>query len=300
VAPEQRLVREGFAREDLFVAVHEQFMTETAQWADIVLPATQFMEHDDLYQGGGHSHVMWGPKLIDPPGECRSNHEVVVALAERVGAEHEGFRLSAREIADRTLRASGHGSLAALEERGWLDVQPPFRQAHYLDGFAWPDGRYRFRPDWSAVPNANAGLHGPWREMPAFPDHWEVNETPDAEHPFRLATSPARNFLNSSFTETETSRDKEGAPSLMIHPDDAEALGLAEGATARIGNHRGETRLVVRRFDGLQRGVVVAEGIWPNRSHKGGAGINSLTGADPVAPYGGAAFHDVKVWVRPA
>jgi len=77
VAPEQALVRQGFAREDLFVAVHEQFMTETAQMADIVLPATMFMEHDDLYYGGGHQHISVGPKLIDPPGECRSNHEVL-------------------------------------------------------------------------------------------------------------------------------------------------------------------------------------------------------------------------------
>src|SRR5438309_900927 len=86
VAPEQALVRRGFAREDLFMAVHEQFMTETAQMADIVLPATMFMEHDDLYYGGGHQHISVGPKLIDPPGECRSNHEVPQGLARRLNA----------------------------------------------------------------------------------------------------------------------------------------------------------------------------------------------------------------------
>ena len=92
VAPEQERVKRGFARDDLFVCVHEQFMTETAMMADIVLPATMFMEHDDLYQGGGHQHVMLGPKLVDPPGECRSNHEVVCGLAKRVGAEHPRLR----------------------------------------------------------------------------------------------------------------------------------------------------------------------------------------------------------------
>ena len=76
VAPEQALVRQGFARPDLFTVVHEQFMTETAQMADLVLPATMFMEHDDLYYGGGHQHISVGAKLIEPPGECRSNHEV--------------------------------------------------------------------------------------------------------------------------------------------------------------------------------------------------------------------------------
>jgi len=84
VAPEQALVRQGFARPDLFTVVHEQFMTETAQMADIVLPATMFMEHDDLYYGGGHQHISVGPKLIDPPGECRSNHQVLQALALRL------------------------------------------------------------------------------------------------------------------------------------------------------------------------------------------------------------------------
>src|SRR5882762_2526796 len=88
VAPEQALVRRGFAREDLFIAVHEQFMTETAAMADIVLPATMFMEHDDLYYGGGHQYISVGAKLIEPPGECRSNHEVLQGLAKRLGAQH--------------------------------------------------------------------------------------------------------------------------------------------------------------------------------------------------------------------
>ena len=82
VAPEQRKVKAGFAREDLFVCVHEQFMTATAQMADVVLPATMFLEHDDIYQGGGHQHIMLGPKLIEPPGECRSNHEVICGAGQ--------------------------------------------------------------------------------------------------------------------------------------------------------------------------------------------------------------------------
>src|ERR1700760_3624328 len=107
VCPEQDVVKRGFAREDLFVCVHEQFMTETARMADVVLPATMFMEHDDVYQGGGHQYIILGPKLIEPPGECRSNHEVICALAARVGAQHSGFTMSARELIDWTLRNSG-------------------------------------------------------------------------------------------------------------------------------------------------------------------------------------------------
>src|SRR3954447_21729520 len=91
VAPDQEQVKRGFAREDLFVAVHEQVMTDTAKVADIVLPATMFVEHDDVYQGGGQQHILLGAKLVEPPGECRDNHDVVCALAKRVGAEHRGF-----------------------------------------------------------------------------------------------------------------------------------------------------------------------------------------------------------------
>jgi anaerobic selenocysteine-containing dehydrogenase len=300
VAPEQELVKRGFAREDLFTVVHEQFMTETAAMADIVLPATMFMEHDDLYQGGGHQHVMWGGKLIDAPGECRSNHDVISAIAARVGAQHEGFGMSPREIADWTLQKSGHGTLAELEQAKWLDVQPDFHKAHYLDGFAWKDGKFRFKPEWTKVPANNDGPMGPWADIPALPDHWAVIEAADAAHPFRLATSPARSFLNSSFTETPSSLAREGHPTVMIHPEDAAALGIGEGDWVRMGNQRGEIGLRARLFAGVKRGVVISESVWPNHAFPDGKGINTLTGADAVAPYGGAAFHDNKVWIRSA
>ena len=119
VAPDQSAVRRGFAREDLFTVVHEQVMTDTARMADIVLPATMFVEHDDIYQAGGQQHILLGPKLIEPPGECRSNHDVVAALAERLGADHPGFRMTPRELIDETLRASGRGTLADLERDRW-------------------------------------------------------------------------------------------------------------------------------------------------------------------------------------
>ncbi|WP_349371121.1 molybdopterin oxidoreductase family protein [Salinarimonas sp.] len=300
VAPEQELVKAGFAREDLFTVVHEQFVTETAAYADVVLPATMFMEHDDLYQGGGHQHIQIGPKLVDPPGECRSNHEVIAALAERLGAEHRGFRMTPREIIDETLSVSGWGSLAALEADRFRDAQPPFEEAHYLNGFAWPDGRFRFRPDWTKVPAPTAGAMGPWADMPSLPDHWAVTEDATPDHPFRLATSPARHFLNSTFTETPTSREKEARPSVLIHPEDAAAHGIADGDEVALENARGRVRLAARLFAGVRRGVLIAEGIWPNAAHPDGRGINTLTGADPVAPYGGAAFHDIRVRIARA
>ncbi|WP_075214550.1 molybdopterin oxidoreductase family protein [Mongoliimonas terrestris] len=300
VCPEQDKVRAGFAREDLFVAVHEQFMTDTARMADIVLPATMFLEHDDIYKGGGHQYMLFGPKLIDPPGEARENHHVHVELARRLGAEHRGFEMTPREHVDWMLTHSGWGSLAELEANRWINAQPDFRAAHFLDGFGYPDGKFRFKPDWTRVKASNMGPMGPWEGMPALPDYWPVTEEADADHPFRLVTAPARSFLNSTFVETPGSVRKEGRPTVKIRADDAARLGIADGDAVVIGNGRGTVGSTAEIFDGLQPGVAVAEGIWPNSAHPGGRGINTLIGADQVAPYGGAAFHDCKVWIRKA
>ena len=300
VAPDQSKVKQGFAREDLFVCVHEQFMTETAQMADVVLPATMFTEHDDVYCGGGHQYIILGPKLVEAPGECRENHVVIRELAKRVGATHRGFDMTPRELIDDMLRISGRGSLAEIEASRWLDCQPPFRQAHYLDGFAWPDGKFRFKPDWKTVPFRSPYQSGPVENLPPLPDYVPTSEAADAAHPFRLATSPARGFLNSTFNETPTSLANEKRPTVMVHPDDAVSLGIADGDKVVLGNTRGEVRLNARIFDGVRRGVLIAESIWPNAAYEDGCGINTLTGADPIAPYGGAAVHDTKVWIKRA
>lgn len=300
VAPDQNVVKRGFARADLFTCVHEQFMTETARMADVVLPATTFLEHDDIYRGGGHQYLIFGPKLVEPPGECRNNHEVVCALAKRLGARHPGFDMTPRELIDHMLRVSKRGTLAELEANRWLDCQPPFRASHYLDGFAWPDGKFRFKPDWPNVPFRSPYRSGPVEAMPALPDHWRSIEEADGEHPFRLATSPARGFLNTTFNETPTSRAQERRPTVMIHPADAAGYGIVDGDMVVLGNRRGTVRLHARLFDGVCRGVLIAESIWPNQAYVDGCGINALTGADPIAPYGGAAFHDNKVWLRRA
>ena len=140
-------------------------MTETALMADIVLPATMFMEHDDLYQGGGHQHFQLGPKLVEPPGECRSNHEVICGAGEAASARSiRGFghepardhRLDAARIRLGRRSRSSSGRFTSTRSR-------PFREAHYLDGFAYPDGRFRFRPDWTTVRAPNDGAVGPWQ-----------------------------------------------------------------------------------------------------------------------------------------
>ncbi len=293
VAPDSNKVRRGFAREDLFVCVHEQFMTDTAKYADIVLPATMFVEHDDVYQAGGHSHIQLGPKLVDPPGECRSNHEVTQALAARLGAKHRGFDMTALEMVDATLQASGWGSVEALRERRWIDAQGDFRASHFLDGFGFPDGKFRFAPDWAAAGKHSAG-------MPALPDHFEAIDSATPDRPFRLVAAPARSFLNTTFTENATGRKREGRPSALLHAQDAAALGVAEGGLVRLGNAQGEITVHARIVEGMQQGVVIVESIWTDAYFNGGIGVNALVSDAPAMPAGGAVFHDTAIWVKSA
>ena len=218
VAPEQALVRKGFAREDLFMAVHEQFMTETAAMADIVLPATMFMEHDDLYYGGGHQHISVGPKLIDPPGECRSNHEVLQGLGRRLNAVHPAFEMTPRELIDATLKKSGHGDIETLEADLWRDIQPDFRTSHYLDGFAHADKKFHFKADWaqSAVGNPRPGPLG--SRCPRCPTTGPSSRRRMSSIRSGSPPRPSRSYLNTSFNETPASQAREGTPSVMIHP----------------------------------------------------------------------------------
>ncbi len=298
VAPDLNQVHPGFARDDLFTVVHEQFLTETAAMADIVLPATMFLEHDDIYKGGGHQHFILGPKVIEPPEGCRSNHDVISALAKRLGAEHPGFEMTPLELMDHTLKASGQPDLETMRQERWIDLQPDFETAHYLNGFANPDGKFHFRPNWSRFNPDGFAPEGWETSHPGLPDHWPVIEEVSAEKPFRLVTAPARNYLNSSFTETPTSIKREGRPTVLIHPDDAADLDIAEGDRVRLGNDRGTVVVHAQIFEGLRRGVVVVESVWPNHAFEEGIGINALTGADPVAPIGGAAFHDNAIWIK--
>jgi anaerobic selenocysteine-containing dehydrogenase len=292
-APDTGLVRQGLLREDLFVAVHDQFMTDTARYADIVLPATMFLEHDDLYQAGGHSHIQIGAKAIDPPGECRSNHDVVCALAARLGAEHPGFHMTSMEIADATLRASGWPDAATVQTARWVDAQAPFETAHFVDGFGHKDGRFHFVADWAAIGAGPA-------DMPRLPDHWDAIDGATEEHPFRMVAAPARQFLNSTFSQVAESRRREIRPSLMLHPEDAARLGVADGRLVEIGNQRGIVALHAKLSAGMQPGVVVVESVWPSGDFAGGVGVNTLISAQAAAPAGGAVFHDTAVWVRAA
>ena len=291
VCPELGLVHAGLAREDLFTCVHEQFMTETAAFADVVLPATPFLEHDDFYTASGHTVFQVSRKLVEARGEARENHFVICELARRLGAQHPGFDMTAWEIMDATLQRSGMLDAAANYAQGGQDFAPVFETMHFLDGFDTADKRFHFRADWQR-------FGGRWREMPALPDHFDVLDSATTDKPFRLVTAPARTFLNSTFTETPGSLKREGRPTVFAHPDDCAKLALMDGDRVRLGNARGQVVLHVKARAGQQRGVLVVEGIWPNRNFGSVLGINALTSAEPGWPKGGAVFHDTAVWLR--
>lgn len=308
VAPESRRVLQGLQRTDLFTVVHEQFMTETALLADVVLPATQFLEHDDIYTASGHTNLQIGPRHLDPPGDTISNHNVLCELASRLGLEHRGFTMSDADMVDETLRASSlPGRQALIDAGGSIDLAPEFEKANFLDGFAHksvsssesvddePDdkpGRFRFSPDWAAIgPDAQG--------MPELPDHWDVIDRPSAEFPLRLVAAPARQFLNTSFTETHSARRMEGEPRALVHPSDIAASGVVDDTIASLCNELGEVQLRVVADDTLREGTVVVESLWPNAAFAGGLGINTLISAEPGKPNGGAVFHDTAVRLAP-
>jgi anaerobic selenocysteine-containing dehydrogenase len=293
VAPESLKVRQGFLRPDLFTCVHEQFFTETAALADIVLPATTFLEHDDIYTAGGHTHLQLARKIVEPYAEARPNHFVHCELARRLGAEHPGFAMTEWQIIERTLALSGLPGPEAFDGGRWLDMAIPFETAHFLDGFGHADKRFHFRPNWKAV--------GPFHEgMPEMPDHVEIMDAANPEHPFRMVAPPSRSFLNTTFNNTPSGVAREGRPVVRIHPDDLAALGIGEGDRVRLGNRQGSVVLHAKLGEGQQRGVLVVEGIWPNAAYEEGMGINVLTSADPARPTRGAVFHDTAVWLRRA
>jgi anaerobic selenocysteine-containing dehydrogenase len=293
VAPDSAAVARGLSREDLFLCVHEQFMTATAKFADILLPAAMFLEYDDLYYGLGHTHLTVGPRVLDRYQECRTNHEVVCDLARRLGSNHPSFGMTAVELLDATLRASGKGTWDEAARRGWIECAEPFAAAHFLNGFPSSDGRFHFKPQWSEV--------GPYHAaMSAMPDHLENYERESADLPFRLVVPPARGFLNTSFTETPSSAAREGEPRALIHRADAARLGLVDGTLVTLANDRGRVTMRARTAETAQPGVIIVEGNWPSSAYPGGIGVNTLIGADPVPPNGGAAFHDSAVQVLPA
>jgi len=288
VAPESSRVVQGFAREDLFTVVLEQFQTDTADYADYVLPATTQLEHWDIHTSYGHTDVLLNRPAIAPLGEARPNTAIFRALATRMGFTEPGFQDD-----DETLCRQAFEGLIdfnQLLERGFATLDMP--DAPFADGrFPTASGRCEF---FSAALAAQ-GLDG-------LPDHLSNFETPgsDARHPLAMISPPARNFLNSSFVNVTSLRDIEREPVLEIHASDAAPRGIADGYVVRVFNDRGEYHCAARVSDRARPGVVNGLGIWWRKFGLRGTNVNQLT-SQRLTDLGRApTFYDCLVEVHKA
>jgi len=283
VAPDQNAVLAGLAREDLFLAVHERFLTDTARFADVVLPATTSLEHADLYRSYGQYCIQRARPIVPPVGEARSSWDLFRALAERMGLDEPPFRMTADEVIDLLLGASSPWrdgiDAARLAEGKAVELRIP-------PGPRWatPSGRIQLRNDALAEP---LPCH-----LPTYADRDPL--------PLRLVTAPALYTLNSTFQEREDLRAKAGGMALKLAPADAAARGLADGQRVIAWNGVGEATFMLRVTDRVPPGVAVAEGVFWLAHAPGSRNVNALTAQRLTDAAGGSTFYDNRVDVRAA
>jgi anaerobic selenocysteine-containing dehydrogenase len=288
VAPESGQVVRGFAREDLFTVVMEQFRTDTVDYADYVLPATTQLEHWDIHGSYGHTDVLLNRPAISPMGEARTNTQVFRELASRMGFDDPCFRDD-----DETLCRTAFGDrvdYAQLLAQGFTSLQVPDAPfAH--GGFPTLSGKCEFFSERLA----RQGLDG-------LPDHLPNYEVPgsSALYPLAMISPPARNFLNSTFVNVQSLRDIEGEPVLELHAGDAAARGIVHGATVRVFNDRGSYLCKAKVSARARAGVVNGLGIWWRKFGLDGTNVNQLT-SQRLTDLGRApVFYDCLVDVQPA
>jgi anaerobic selenocysteine-containing dehydrogenase len=295
ICPNQSLVLAGLARDDLFTVVHEQVMTDTAHYADLVLPATTSMEHEDVYRSFGHFYLQLTAPVVPPIGEARSNWEVCGMLARALGvAEAHYARPPAAVI--RELLARGDDTVRGityeqLHEAGSVRLNLPRPYMPFASGAPTDSGRvelYSERLAARGLPPLPTWT--PLREGPA-------DDAPGARYPLQCIVPPNRFFLNSSFSQSELLRRRQGTPTVMLAPSDADARGVADGEVVRVESARGSATFTARVTDATRPGVAVIEGIWWHRFHPGGRGVNVLTDDRLTDMGGGPALHSNMVEV---
>jgi anaerobic selenocysteine-containing dehydrogenase len=298
VAPESSKVARGFAREDLFTVVLEHFQTDTADYADILLPATTQLEHTDIHATYGHLYMMANNPAIQPLGESKPNTEIFRLLAARMGFDDPCFSETDDEIAaqafDSTNQRAIHFDWASLKKTGWQKLNvplAPFAQG----GFPTASGKCEF---FSAKMQAD-GLD----PLPAYiPPYESEQSAPQLAqvYPLAMISPPARNFLNSTFVNVMSLRDTEGEPYLDIHPQDAYARGILNGDMVRTFNDRGSMIIKARVTDKTRAGLVVGLSIWWKKYAGDGKNANELTSQRLTDMGRAATFYDVLVQVEKA
>src|SRR6266481_4774518 len=295
VVPNQELVLRGLAREDLFTVVHEQHLTDTTDYADIVLPATTSMEHVDLYKSFGHLYVQLAEPVIEPAGESRSNWQVVQLLARAMGLTDPHFAKDEPTLMREAL-ASNDPSLAGItyerlraERSVRLGVDRPYLP--FAHGAPTPSGKVEFVS--SAFAQAGLPSLPTWTPLVEGPE----NEAVSRRYPLQCIVPPNRFFLNSSFSQSEMLRRRQRGPSVFLHPEDARDRGIAEGDSVEVRSARGAARFTATVTDDTRPGVAVIEGIWWSKHQAGGRGVNAITD-DRVADVGGGpALHSNLVQI---
>jgi len=297
VAPESVKVVAGFSREDLFCVVHDVFLTDTADYADIVLPATTQLEHVDVHSSYGHLYVLANNPAIAPVGEAKPNTEVFRLLAERMGFEERCFRESDEDIARHAFvathpRAEGL-DWETLRQEGWQRLNVPAQFAPFAQGnFPTPSGKCEFYSETLQRQGIDPlPTYTPPRESAAS------NPVLAQRFPLAMISPPARNALNSSFANLPTFLESEKTPRLEIHPDDALARGIASGDKVRVFNERGALVLEARVTDRARSGVVVALSIWWRKLSPDGTNANMVTGQGLTDLGRAATFYDCLVEV---
>ncbi|MCW5574808.1 MAG: molybdopterin oxidoreductase family protein [Burkholderiales bacterium] len=295
VCPDSRKVIAGFARGDLFTVVHEIFQTDTADYADILLPATTQLEHTDIHKSYGHFYVQASRPAIAPLGEAKPNAEVFRLLAARMGFGEPCFRDSDEDLCRQALQSAAPAMQGidwdTLKARGWQRLNVP--AAPFADGgFPTPSGKCEFYSETAKALGFDP-LPGytPPREGPTS------NPELAKRHPLAFISPPHRHFLNSSFANLDFALQDAGVPTLEIHPDDASARGIAEDAEVRVFNGRGEYTLRARITDRVRHGVVSAPSVWWKKLSPDGRNANELT-SQAIADMGGATtYYDCLVEV---
>ena len=296
VAPESGKVAQGFARDDLFTVVLEHFQTDTADYADILLPATTQLEHVDVHATYGHVYMMANNAAIAPLGEAKPNSEIFRLLAARMGFDEDCFTDSDEAIAaqafDRSHPRAAEYDWQRLKLTGWQRLNiaaAPFAEG----GFGTPSGKCEF---YSAQMQADG-----YDPLPSYIAPYESvhsNAELAARYPLAMISPPARNFLNSSFVNVQSLRDTEGEPHLDMHPDDAAARGIVSGAPVRIFNDRGSMQAKARVTTKARAGLVVGLSIWWKKFAADGKNANEVTSQRLTDMGNAPTFYDVLVEVE--
>jgi anaerobic selenocysteine-containing dehydrogenase len=300
VCPDSEKVLAGFRREDLFCVVMDSFLTDTADYADLVLPATTQLEHFDVHKSYGHLYVLANNPAIAPVGESLANSEVFRRLAARMGFAEACFRDSDEDICRTALRSASPRmrgiAWEGVKESGWQRLNVAERFAPFAEGgFPTPSGKCEFY----SVALERQGIDPlPFFNPPA--ESVQSNPAVAADYPLAFLSPPARNFLNSSFAHLKRFRELEGEPRLEMHAEDAAARGIRDGDRVRVFNARGSLALRARVNGKPRRGVVVAPSVWWKKYSPDRGNANNLTAQRTADLGGGATFYDCLVQVERA